>query len=142
VGTRCPKCEGDLVARRSGLGRNTCECCGALWIPEGILASCIGAFLEQSGADARIVTLLERPGGPSAYHCPDCVESLTRVNLRGVAVERCDTCHHVLLEPGEAGLIFRRVLLTAAKVEDVPKRPRLSRLEARLRNHGRFGVAR
>jgi hypothetical protein len=82
-------------------------------VSQETLQGCIRVFLEQQGEDGRIVPLHELPVGRSRWRCGACARPMTRIALRGVRADRCESCRFLLLEPGAAALISRRVLVSA-----------------------------
>jgi Zn-finger nucleic acid-binding protein len=84
-----------------------------VWVAQSTLEGCVQAFLEQEGEHGAVPPLLESPAGASGIDCANCGCRMIRVRLRGVEVDRCAGCRFVLLEPGVAALISRRVLARA-----------------------------
>ncbi len=140
VERKCPKCGDFLIAGESRQARNTCACCGGLWVFQHTLEACIAEFLRQSGRDSRIVQFLERPGGRAHLSCADCGERMVAVNLRGVVVERCTPCRRLFLQAGDTALIARRVLISARTL--IRRKPTIRRLptDSPLPDPGRYEV--
>ncbi|MBM4378464.1 MAG: zf-TFIIB domain-containing protein [Deltaproteobacteria bacterium] len=103
----CPRCQSELRPLRARVGGGEeCRACGMAWLDGGLLTNVVGAAArgkrrcrgcgEALGYTPNCASCGELPLG-----CPACGRDLLTVTLHGVAVEVCDACEGVLLDPGE-----------------------------------------
>lgn len=113
----CPKCGRELTSKLDPLLSHRCASCGGLWIREATFLSFVRKCLP--GVPEGMISLQEKTAGATRLACPDCeTVTLERVKLRAVEVERCGRCRRLFLDPGDAGLIVRRVRLAVKQFRE------------------------
>jgi len=102
----CPACAGPLeLAHAAGIVVDGCRTCGGLWLDAGEMQ-----HLANQPAGLRTVARLFSPEGEwdlvvRKRCCPRCRAPLIPFefpSMRGVQLDRCDTCHGIWLDHGEA----------------------------------------
>ncbi|HEX5222296.1 MAG TPA: zf-TFIIB domain-containing protein [Verrucomicrobiae bacterium] len=72
----------------------SCERCGGIWIPGGLLHRVLSA---RGVEDLGHIPSMEK----SAIHCPDCRTQCDLVTVKDCRLDTCSKCHGVWLDAGE-----------------------------------------
>ncbi len=119
----------------SGVAGDVCGECEGLWLDHDVIIAYLQEHMQAAGLPNKTVGLLETPPVSTEFRCPFCeTESMVRLKLRAVEVERCTTCRGVFFDSGELSLIAKRLGFATsdsnelnAKREAASRHPNLAR---------------